>query len=271
MPELPEVETTRRTIAPYLVGKTIKSILVRNAGLRWPVPEQLATILPGQRIDRVDRRGKYLLVRCDNGTLILHLGMSGCLSVVPAATPAGTHDHLDIIVEDSLSLRFNDPRRFGTALWTDGDPLRHPLLAKLGPEPLEEEFDSEYIFKKSRNRKVAVKQFIMDSHIVVGVGNIYANEALYRAGIRPERPAGGLSASDCRRLVTAISEVLQAAIAEGGTTIRDFRVGEKQTGYFAVQLKVYDRAGAPCPACGTPIAMHRQGGRSTYFCSRCQS
>lgn len=271
MPELPEVETTRRAIAPYIEGKTITAVLVRNAGLRWPVPAELATILPGQRITSVDRRGKYLLVRCGSGTLILHLGMSGRLSVVPAATPAGKHDHLDIVVDD-LSLRFNDPRRFGTALWTGNeDPLQHGLLAKLGPEPLEKEFDSKYLFSKSRNRKVAIKQFIMDSHIVVGVGNIYANEALYRAGIRPERPAGKLSATDCRRLVMAISEVLRAAIAEGGTTIRDFRVGEEQAGYFAVQLKVYDRAGAPCPACGTPIDMHRQGGRSTYFCSRCQS
>lgn len=270
MPELPEVETTRRAIAPFIEGKTITEVLVRNAGLRWPVPPELETILPGQRIMGVDRRGKYLLVRCGSGTLILHLGMSGRLSVVPAATPAGKHDHLDILLENSIALRFNDPRRFGTALWADGDPLQHPLLAKLGPEPLEKEFDSEYLLTKSRNRTVAVKQFIMDSHTVVGVGNIYANEALYRAGIRPDRPAGKLSATDCRRLVMAIREVLQAAIAEGGTTIRDFRVGEEQTGYFAVQLKVYDRAGAPCPTCGTPLAMHRQGGRSTYFCSRCQ-
>ncbi|MBT0652359.1 bifunctional DNA-formamidopyrimidine glycosylase/DNA-(apurinic or apyrimidinic site) lyase [Geomobilimonas luticola] len=271
MPELPEVETTRRAIAPFIEGKTITEVLVRNAGLRWPVQPELEMFLPGQRIMSVDRRGKYLLVRCGSGTLILHLGMSGRLSVVPAATPAGKHDHLDILLENSIALRFNDPRRFGTALWTDGDPLQHPLLVKLGPEPLEEGFDDDYLFTKSRNRTVAVKQFIMDSHTVVGVGNIYANEALYRAGMRPERPAGKLSETDCRRLVITIREVLRAAIAEGGTTIRDFRVGEEQTGYFAVQLKVYGRAGAPCPTCGTPIVMHRQGGRSTYFCSRCQN
>ena len=270
MPELPEVETTRRVIAPYLEGKTITNVVVRNAGLRWPIPAELATILPGRLIDRVDRRGKYLLVRCDRGTLILHLGMSGRLGIVPAATPAGKHDHLDIVLEDGIALRFNDPRRFGTALWTGDDPHQHRLLAELGPEPLEEGFDAGYLFGKSRTRKVAIKPFIMDSHVVVGVGNIYANEALFRAGIRPERPAGELSATDCLRLITAIREVLRAAIAEGGTTIRDFRVGEEQTGYFAVQLKVYDRGGEPCPVCGTPIIMQRQGGRSTYFCPRCQ-
>jgi len=270
MPELPEVETTRRVIAPYIEGKTITGIVIRNAGLRWPIPAELATILTGQRITSVERRGKYLLVRCGSGTMILHLGMSGRLSVVPATAPAGKHDHLDIVVEDDLSLRFNDPRRFGTALWTGDDPLQHRLLAKLGPEPLEEGFNDAYLFGKSRTRKVAVKQFIMDSHIVVGVGNIYANEALFRAGIRPERPAGELSATDCRLLVTVIREVLQAAIAEGGTTIRDFRVGEEQTGYFAVQLKVYGRAGEPCPACGTPIVVQRLGGRSTYICPHCQ-
>jgi len=270
MPELPEVETTRRAIAPYIEGKTVTGVLVRNAGLRWPIPAELTSTLPGQKIRSVDRRGKYLLVHCGRGTLILHLGMSGCLSVVPSTTAPGKHDHLDIVLDDGLSLRFNDPRRFGTALWTDDDPLRHRLLARLGPEPLTDGFDGAYLFEKSRGRKMAVKQFIMDSHVVVGVGNIYANEALFRAGIHPERHVGELSRGDCSRLAEGIREVLRAAIAEGGTTIRDFRVGEEQTGYFAVQLKVYGRAGHPCPSCGNPLRQTRQGGRSTYFCDCCQ-
>ncbi|RII26196.1 MAG: DNA-formamidopyrimidine glycosylase [Geobacter sp.] len=270
MPELPEVETTRRAIAPYIEGNTITGVFVRNAGLRLPVPAELPTILSGQKVTRIDRRGKYLLFRFVDGTLILHLGMSGSLGIVPGTRPAGKHDHLDILFADGTSLRFNDPRRFGLVLWTDGNPLLHEPLAKLGPEPLEAGFDDAYLFRKSRRRKVAVKQFIMDSHVLVGVGNIYASEALFRVGIRPDRPAGELSAVDCRRLVMAIREVLQSAIAEGGTTIRNFRVGEGQTGYFAIQLKVYGRAGLPCPTCKTTIIMQRQGNRSTYFCPHCQ-
>jgi formamidopyrimidine-DNA glycosylase len=270
MPELPEVETTRCAIAPHMEGKTVTGVLVRNAGLRWPISAELVTTLPGQKIRRVGRRGKYLLVICENGALILHLGMSGRLSIVQTATPAGKHDHLDVALEGGISLRFNDPRRFGTALWTGDDPLQHRLLTGLGPEPLTDEFDGAFLFDKSRGRKVAIKQFIMDSHVVVGVGNIYANEALFRAGIHPERHAGELPRGDCSRLAEAIREVLRASIAEGGTTIRDFRVGEEQTGYFAVQLKVYGRAGHPCPSCGTPLRQTRQGGRSTYLCDRCQ-
>ena len=270
MPELPEVETTRRAIAPYVEGNTITDVVVRNGGLRRPVPAELPATLSGQRVTRIDRRGKYLLFCCVDGTLILHLGMSGNLGIVPGTRPAGKHDHLDILFADGNSLRFNDPRRFGTVLWTDGNPLLHELLAKLGPEPLEAGFDDAYLFRKSHRRKVTVKQFIMDSHVLAGVGNIYASEALFRAGIRPDRPAGELSPEHYRRLVTAIREVLQSAIADGGTTIRNFRVGEEQTGYFTVQLKVYGRGGLPCPTCRAPIIMERQGGRSTYFCAHCQ-
>lgn len=270
MPELPEVETTRRGIAPHVEGETVERVIIRAASLRRPVPAELVSGLTGRVIRAVERRGKYLLLRCTKGTAILHLGMSGSLRIVSAATPPGKHDHLDIVFTSGICLRFNDPRRFGIALWTDGDPLLHPLLAGLGPEPLEGGFDGAYLHRRSRGRKVAVKQFIMDSRIVVGVGNIYASEALFRAGIHPERPAGGLSPAECKRLSQAIKEVLLASIAEGGTTLRNFSVGEEQPGYFAVRLNVYGRSGEPCPACGAPIRQVRQGGRSTYFCRRCQ-
>ena len=270
MPELPEVETTRRSVAPQVEGRRVVRVLVRNGDLREPVPPELQAELPGRVIERVERRGKYLLLRCGDRAALVHLGMSGYLAVVPGGTTVEKHDHLDIVLEDGNILRFNDPRRFGLVLWEQGDPLQHPLLASIGPEPLEQTFSGGHLFLRSRGRSVAVKQFIMDSRIVAGIGNIYASEALFRARIDPARPAGSLSDDDYDRLAGAIRETLTAAIADGGTTIRDFRVGEGTPGYFTVNLKVYDRAGAPCTSCGTPISAIRQHGRSTYFCSRCQ-
>jgi formamidopyrimidine-DNA glycosylase len=270
MPELPEVETTRRIISPYINGKTVHQVLIRNSKLRRPVPADLAEILTGQVIKAVERRGKYLLARCTAGTLLLHLGMSGHLRVVSATVPAGKHDHLDIIFTDGFCLRLNDPRRFGVVLWTSEDPLQHPLLAELGPEPLEEQFSGEYLFKRSRSRKIAVKPFIMDSRTVAGVGNIYANEALFRAGIHPARMTGSLSARECALLAAAIREVLIAAITAGGTTLNELAGSGAKTGYFPLYLNVYGRTGEPCPVCGDILQHDRLGGRSTYFCAMCQ-
>ncbi len=270
MPELPEVETTRRGIAPYLEGKKVTRVIAGQRNLRLPLSPGLSRELPGAAILRVERRGKYLILRTDRGSVILHLGMSGHLSFVPADTPPGKHDHLDIRMEDGTTLRLTDPRRFGLALWTRGEPLEHPLLAEIGPEPLEEGFDGAYLHRASRGRKVAVKQFIMDGRIVAGVGNIYAGEALFRAGIHPEKKAGTISRRRCGRLARALREVLEEAIAAGGTTLRDFRNGEGKPGYFAIKLDVYGREGEPCRSCGATIHATRQGGRSTFFCAICQ-
>jgi formamidopyrimidine-DNA glycosylase len=269
MPELPEVETTRRGIAPHLVGRTIERLVCRVPQLRWPLPE--ATVpLAGQQVLAVERRAKYLLLRCSGGTLILHLGMSGHLHLVAATAPPLRHDHVDLVFTDGSALRFNDARRFGALLWTPDDPHRHPLLVELGPEPFAAEMDGAYLYGRSRGRKAAVKPFLMDQQVVVGVGNIYASEALFRAGIDPRRPAGSVSRARYERLAAAIREVLSAAIAAGGTTIRDFVDAGGKPGYFALQLKVYGREGAACPGCGRPIAQERLGGRSTYFCRKCQ-
>lgn len=270
MPELPEVETTRRGIAPYVEGKKVERVVVRRAKLRLPVSTEITEELPGQTIVRVARRGKYLLLRLELGSVILHLGMSGHLCLVPAATPPGKHDHLDIILESGLALRLVDPRRFGLALWTREEPLDHPLLMGLGPEPLEERFTGDDLFLSSRGRVVAVKQFVMDSHIVAGVGNIYANEALFRSGIHPARSARTISLARFRRLAAGLREVLSEAIDLGGTTLRDFRDGEGKPGYFRLRLDVYGRGGEACSRCGATIQKSRQGGRSTYYCGRCQ-
>jgi formamidopyrimidine-DNA glycosylase len=270
MPELPEVETTRRGIAPYVEGKRVERVVVRQAKLRLPVSGEISAELPGRTIKRAERRGKYLILRLERGGVILHLGMSGNLRLVPATTPPEKHDHLDIVLETGLALRFTDPRRFGLALWIGEEPLNHPLLMGLGPEPLEEGFTRDYLFQVSRGRGVAVKQFIMDSHIVAGVGNIYANEALFRAGIHPEKKAGTISLRRCQQLAQAIREVLSEAVEAGGTTLRDFRDGNRKPGYFALSLDVYGRGGEPCHKCGAAIQVTRQGGRSTYFCKACQ-
>ena len=271
MPELPEVETTRRGIAPLLQTRRIVQVRVRQSQLRWPVPRDLDRRLRGIEVEAVTRRAKYLLLRTAVGTLILHLGMSGSLRVVPADTPPGKHDHIDLVLEDGNCLRLRDPRRFGALLFTREAPERHPLLRELGPEPLEADFTGDYLYARSRGRRVAVKAFLMDSRIVVGVGNIYASEALFLAGIAPNRAAGRISRGRYGRLAAAVQQVLRAAIAAGGTTLRDFSAVDGAPGYFSIELKVYDRAGEPCPQCGDPIRTRRLGQRSTFYCARCQA
>lgn len=270
MPELPEVETTRRGIEPHIVDQRIAALAVRQRQLRWPVPRGLERAVDGQRIHSVRRRAKYLLIELDTGTLILHLGMSGSLRILPTDTPPGRHDHVDLELTNGQCLRLTDPRRFGALLWTDNPPEEHKLLRDLGPEPLSGAFNGDYLFALSRGRKAAVKSFIMDSHVVVGVGNIYANESLYLAGIHPTRPAGRISRERYARLVDAIKLVLTQSIEVGGTTLRDFTGGDGKPGYFRQSLRVYERAGQPCRGCGEPVRLKRIGQRSSYYCSHCQ-
>ena len=270
MPELPEVETTRRGIAPHIEGGVVSEVVLRRRLLRYPVPPRLLSDLPGNAIERVERRGKYLLLRTGVGTVIIHLGMSGNLRLVDPAEPVVKHDHVDIVIEGGHALRFHDPRRFGAVLWASGDPLEHALLSSLGPEPLETGFNGDYLYERSRNRKQSIKQFIMDSHTVVGVGNIYASESLFLAGIKPQTAAGKVTRPRYQQLALAIQKVLQAAIEQGGTTLRDFVDGEGKPGYFQQQLNVYGREGEPCHQCGTAIKQMRQGQRATYYCPRCQ-
>jgi len=270
MPELPEVETTRRGIEPHILGTRIQQLIVRQRRLRWPVPASLASQLQQATITAVRRRAKYLLIGTDAGTLIIHLGMSGSLRVVDAAALPGPHDHVDLVVSTGKRLRYTDPRRFGAWLWTRGEPTRHALLRNLGPEPLGDAFDGQYLYRRSRGRRVAVKAMLMDSHIIAGVGNIYANEALFLAGIHPARSAGRISEQRYRTLAQAVREVLARAIREGGTTLRDFVSGDGRPGYFQQALQVYARTGQPCRNCATPIREIRTGQRSTFFCPRCQ-
>ncbi len=270
MPELPEVETTRRGIAPHIQHKVVKSVAVRNPSLRWPVPVPLLEQLVGSTLLDVQRRGKYLLLQFAQGHIMLHLGMSGSLRIVQWGEPANTHDHIDIAFADGTVLRYHDPRRFGSVHWVTGNPLEHALLARLGPEPLSEEFTVDYLFAASRKRKQAVKPFIMDSHIVVGVGNIYATEALFSAAIRPTRPAGSVSRKAFELLVAEIKQVLAHAITQGGTTLRDFVGGDGKPGYFKQQLKAYGRGGEPCVTCKKPLKEVRLGQRSTVYCTACQ-
>lgn len=270
MPELPEVETTRRGIEPHLVGNRIQQLVIRQHQLRWPVPKQLGTHLRNKRITAVRRRAKYLLVTTESGTLIIHLGMSGSLRMVDAAAVAGPHDHVDLVISTGKCLRYTDPRRFGAWLWTRTEPAGHPLLKHLGPEPLGDAFDGQYLFRQSRGRRLAVKAMLMDSRIVAGVGNIYANEALFRAGIHPGRRAGRISEQRYRALAEAVREVLIHAIRQGGTTLRDFVGGEGKPGYFQLALQVYAQTGQPCRTCATPIRAMRTGQRSTFYCPRCQ-
>ncbi len=270
MPELPEVETIRRGIAPLITGLRVAELVLRTPKLRWPLDQQLCYRLPGLEVQAVERRAKYLLLRFATGTLILHLGMSGSLRVIPAETTENKHDHVDIIFTNGSCLRFTDPRKFGALLWTHEDPLAHPLLIGLGPEPLSHEFTADYLYQASRRRKLAVKPFIMDQKLVVGVGNIYASEALFRAAIRPTWTAGKVSLQRYRKLLTAIKNILTEAIAAGGTTISDFRQADGKPGYFKQQLQVYGRSGEPCRSCGGSISCLRQGQRSTYFCHHCQ-
>lgn len=270
MPELPEVETTRRGIAPHLEGQEFTGAVVRQRQLRWPVPAGLNNKLKDQPIQSVERRGKYILISIPSGTLLLHLGMSGSLRILSADTPAEKHDHVDLLLSDGNCLRLRDPRRFGSIHWTKDEPSKHKLLCNLGPEPLEDEFNAEYLFNKSRKRKLAIKLFIMDSKVVVGVGNIYASEALFRAGIKPSKQAGRVSKADYSKLVDAIKTILTAAIRAGGTTLQDFTNSEGKPGYFQQKLHVYGRKGEPCTKCGATIKHVVMGQRATYYCSVCQ-
>jgi formamidopyrimidine-DNA glycosylase len=270
MPELPEVETACRGIRPHLIGKRVARVVVRERRLRWPIPATLVKALPGQTIRAVERRAKYILIRTDAGTAILHLGMSGSLRVVPADSPPGKWDHVDLALTDGRCLRLRDPRRFGALLWTPRDPLRHPLLRDLGPEPLGAGFDGAYLYEASRGRRLAARDFLLNTRIVAGIGNIYANEALFLAAVRPRRAAGRLNRNECVGLATAIRDTLERAIHAGGTTLRDFQNADGLPGYFQQTLNVYGRAGEPCRRCGTPIRTVKLGQRSAFFCPRCQ-
>ena len=270
MPELPEVETSRRGIDPHISGRRVIRTVVRQNRLRWPVSEQITTVLPGLQITHTSRRGKYLMIHTDAGTLLVHLGMSGSLRIVDPQEPPRVHDHIDLILEHGIAVRYHDPRRFGAMLWTADDPMQHALLSHLGPEPLSINFDGAYLYRRSRGRKVPLKSFIMDSQVVVGVGNIYANEALFLAGIRPLTEAGKLSRMRCDRLAEQIKLVIARAIEVGGTTLRDFVGGDGQPGYFRQSLNVYGRGGQPCLVCGGTLTELRVGQRSTVFCRRCQ-
>lgn len=269
MPELPEVETTRRGLAPHLENKRVKSVLLRRPDLRWPIPEEISELLPGQRIDAVRRRAKYLLLDTDAGSALLHLGMSGSLRVLPAKTLPTAHDHVDIALDSGRVLRFNDPRRFGSLLWQPSGET-HELLQGLGPEPLSDEFDGDYLFERSRGRSAPVKTFLMDQRIVVGVGNIYAAEALFAAGISPLRAAGRVSRERYALLADAVKRILAYAIQRGGTTLRDFLSPDGAPGYFEQELSAYGRGGEPCPRCGRPLKQAWIGQRATVWCGHCQ-
>ena len=269
MPELPEVETTLRGIAAHVEGKRIEAITVRQPQLRWPVPKEIEHAI-GCRINGIRRRAKYLLLDMDPGSIVLHLGMSGSLTVQAMNKSVGKHDHLDIAFEDQRCLRLNDPRRFGACLWQGADEPQLEILKNLGPEPLSEAFSGERLYQLSRGRSVAVKNFIMTNAVVVGVGNIYANESLFRAGISPRQAAGKVSRTRYQLLSDQIKDVLTEAIEQGGTTLRDFFGADGKPGYFRIRLKVYGKAGELCEQCGTVIRSVRIGQRNTFYCPQCQ-
>jgi formamidopyrimidine-DNA glycosylase len=268
MPELPEVETTRRGIAPYVERQKVTAVRLYDRRLRWPVPEDLSQLLVGRVVDRVERRSKYLLFRLGTDTLLIHLGMTGSLRIYQDPPAKRAHDHVDIAFGNGVVLRYHDPRRFGAVLWSPGSA--HPLLARLGPEPLGDDFDPDHLFRATRKRKAAIKLALMDNRVVVGVGNIYANESLFRAGIRPTRAANRISAARLRRLRDAVRETLAEAIAKGGSTLRDYVDSNGAAGSFQLHYFVYGREGRPCRVCGTAIGSVRLGGRATSFCPRCQ-
>ncbi|UWX04092.1 bifunctional DNA-formamidopyrimidine glycosylase/DNA-(apurinic or apyrimidinic site) lyase [Pseudoxanthomonas sp. NC8] len=270
MPELPEVETTRRGLAPHVEGRRITGVVLRRPDLRWPIPDQIRELLPGRRIEAVRRRAKYLLMDTDAGdSALLHLGMSGMLRVLPADTPVGAHDHVDLALDSGRVLRFTDPRRFGSLLWQPAG-TEHELLRGLGPEPLSDAFDGDWLFARSRGRSAPVKTFLMDQRIVVGVGNIYAAESLFRAGISPLRAAGKVSRERYAALTGAVREILAYAITRGGTTLRDFLSPDGAPGYFEQELAVYGRGGGACPTCGGPLREASIGQRASVWCPRCQ-
>lgn len=269
MPELPEVETTRAGLAPHLEGRRITAVTLRRPDLRWPIPPEVSALLPGQCVNGIRRRAKYLLLDTDAGSALLHLGMSGCLRVLPPTTPVGTHDHVDLVFGRTQVLRFTDPRRFGSLLWQPTGET-HPLLQSLGPEPLSDAFDGDWLFALSRGRKAAVKAFVMDQAVVVGVGNIYVAEALFAAGISPLRPAGKISRERYQVLADEIKRILQYAISRGGTTLRDFLSPDSQPGYFEQELSAYGRGGEPCPRCRRPMKQATIAQRATVWCGHCQ-
>lgn len=271
LPELPEVETTCRGIEPHLVGVRVLKVVIRQPKLRWPVPMALQVELSGEVISSIKRRGKYLIFHSRLGSLISHLGMSGSFRILSNSAAPKKHDHVDFILENGKTLRYNDPRRFGCILWEKGDAYQHPLLSGLGPEPLSAEFNKDVLFKKSRNRKTSVKTFIMDSKTVVGVGNIYANEALFSAGIHPKRLANRVSKKRYVTLTHSIKQILLRAVSMGGTTLRDFTNEDGKPGYFSQSLQVYGRARKPCIHCATTLKEIRINQRSTVYCSKCQN
>ena len=268
MPELPEVEVSRMGISPHMIGQTIKAFVFRTPKLRWDIPQELKK-LEGQVIRNISRRAKYLLIETDEGTAIVHLGMSGSLRVLDADFPPAKHDHVDLKLSNGKVLRYNDPRRFGAWLWSaPNEP--HAVLGHMGPEPLTEEFNADYVAEKAKGKRVAVKQFIMDNKIVVGVGNIYANESLFKTRIHPTRPAGKLTKKEWQLLVENIKATLEIAIQQGGTTLKDFAQADGKPGYFAQELLVYGKGGEPCPECGEALQEQKIGQRNTFFCGECQ-
>ena len=270
MPELPEVETTRRGLQPHLVGRRITTAVVRSRALRRPVPRNLPQLVADATVRAIGRRGKYLLFDCGRGTLIVHLGMSGRLWLVDAATAPQPHDHFDLVMADGTVVRLRDPRRFGLVLWHKGDVLSHPLLRDMGPEPLSAEFDGTWLYRETRKRSAAIKLALMDGHLVAGIGNIYANEALFRAGINPKTPARRIGLARYAVLVEKLRETLMLAIGAGGSSLRDYLNSDGQAGYFQSEFMVYDRDGDPCFGCGAPVRAFVQGQRATYYCPRCQ-
>ena len=270
MPELPEVETTRRELEPRIVGRCVSRVLVRQPRLRWPVPPEFASLLEGQRVDRLDRRAKYLLAGTRKGTVLVHFGMAGSLRTVPDREPPGPHDHVDWVLDDGLVLRYRDPRRFGAMLWCKGPPAHHPLLRRLGPEPFSAAFRGDWLHRRSRGRRTAVKSFLMDGRIVAGVGNIYANEALFEAGIHPGRAAGRIARGRYETLAAAVRRILALAIGAGGTSFRDYLRTDGKPGRFQTRLLAYDRAGEACVRCGATLRGRIIAQRSSVWCPRCQ-
>lgn len=270
MPELPEVEVCRLGISPHVIGQTVTSVIVRNPNLRWPIPKTVKT-LKGQVVDAVERRSKYLMLKMEKGTLLIHLGMSGTIRVINKTLKIEKHDHFDLVLDNGKALRLNDPRRFGAVLFLPDNVDEQGILAKLGPEPLGDDFNYGYLFEKAKNRKVPIKTFLMNNDIVVGVGNIYANEALFKVGILPTTKAGDISEQNFDKLTDIIKEVLAAAIKQGGTTLKDFTQADGKPGYFAQELKVYGRAGKKCLVCETILEEVRQSNRSSVYCPTCQS
>jgi len=270
MPELPEVETTRRGIEPLVVGRVVEALRVYDRRLRWPVPASLPRWAAGRRIDALDRRGKYLLFRLSDDTLLVHLGMTGSLRAYSDPPPPRAHDHVDIVLDSGVLLRYHDPRRFGAMLWLPPPAEGHALLADLGPEPFDAAFDADYLWRALRRRSAAIKLVLMDNHVVVGVGNIYASESLFRAGIRPTTPANRVSRARLGRLVDVVRATLAEAIAKGGSTLRDYVDGHGDPGHFQLDHFVYGRQGLPCRVCGAAVRQIRQGGRATCLCPTCQ-